>query len=138
MKKVVAQILTFLGYFIFLGASSVFAGGAVVITEPANGATVSSPVKVCMEVHDIEVEPAKNGVNEGKGHHHLIINHDLPEDLTQPVGKDLTHIHMGDGSTCKEGIKMGPGKHVIRALFAQGNHVPVSPTVSATIFIVVE
>jgi hypothetical protein len=138
MKKVAAQTLTTLGYLIFLGASSVFAGGAVVITEPANDATISSPVKVCMEVHGIEVEPAKNGVNEGKGHHHIIINHDLPEDLTQPVGKDLTHIHMGDGSTCKEGIKMGSGKHVIRALFAQGNHIPVSPTISATIFVVVK
>ena len=58
MKKVAAQTLTTLGYLIFLGASSVFAGGAVVITEPANDATISSPVKVCMEVHGIEVEPA--------------------------------------------------------------------------------
>jgi hypothetical protein len=138
MKKVATQTLAFLGYFIFLGMSSALAGGAVVITEPVNGAKISSPVKVCMEVHDLEVEPAKNGVHDGKGHHHIIINHDLPEDLAQPIGKDLTHIHMGDGSTCKEGIKMGPGKHVIRALFAQGNHVPVSPTVTATIFIVVE
>ena len=49
-----------------------FAGGAVVITEPANGATVSSPVKVCMDVHGVEVQPAKKGINPGKGHHYLL------------------------------------------------------------------
>ena len=138
MKKITVHILTFLGCFIFFGTSFVHAGGTVVITNPVNGATVSSPVKVCMEVNDIEVEPAKNGINKGKGHHHLIINHDLPEDITQPIGKDLTHIHMGDGSACKEGIKLGSGKHIIRALFAQGNHVPFFPVISSTIFIEVE
>ena len=34
---------------------NVLADGAVVITEPATGATVSSPVKVCMDVHGVEV-----------------------------------------------------------------------------------
>jgi len=138
MKKVTAQFLAILGYLIFLGVSLVFAGGAVVITEPANGSTISSPVKVCMKVHDLEVEPAKNGVNVGKGHHHIIINHNLPEDLKQPIGKNLTHIHLGDGSVCKEDIKMAPGTHVIKALFAQGNHIPVSPLVTAAIFIMVK
>ena len=124
---------------LFMTATSLpaFAGGAVVISEPATDSTVSSPVKVCMEVHDLEVEPAKNGVNEGKGHHHLIVNANLPEDLSQPIGKDLTHIHMGDGSTCKE-LKMAPGRHIIRALFATGNHVPYNPAVTSTVFITVK
>jgi hypothetical protein len=42
----------------------------VTITEPANKAKIFSPVKVCMEVGGITVEPAKKGVNPGKGHHH--------------------------------------------------------------------
>ncbi|NIT80738.1 MAG: hypothetical protein GWO42_01975, partial [Nitrospinaceae bacterium] len=42
--------------------------GSVKITQPTNGATVSNPVKICMKVYGVEVEPAKNGVNEGKGH----------------------------------------------------------------------
>ena len=121
----------------FLFVISSHAGGTVVITEPTTQSVISSPVKVCLEVHDLEVEPAKNGVNEGKGHHHLIVNSDLPEDLSQPVGKDLLHIHMGDGSTCKE-LKMAPGKHIIKALFAKGNHVPYDPPITATVFITVK
>ena len=35
-------------------ASTVYAGGAVVITEPGPGSTVSSPVKICMAVDGIE------------------------------------------------------------------------------------
>ena len=36
------------------------------------GSTISSPVKVCMAVNGVEVQPAKKGVNPGKGHHHLL------------------------------------------------------------------
>ena len=115
----------------------VFAGGSVVITEPVTKSTISSPVKVCMEVQGLEVEPAKNGVKEGKGHHHLIVNSNLPEDLSKPIGKDLTHIHMGDGSTCKE-LKMAPGRHIIRALFATGDHIPSNPVVTSAVFIKVK
>jgi len=115
---------------------NVFAGGAVVITEPATGAIVSSPVKVCMDVHGVEVQPAKKGVNPGKGHHHLLIDVDLPTDLSKRIGKDANHVHMGDGSTCKE-LNLGGGKHVIRTLFANGGHVPLSPVVTSTVIIIV-
>ncbi len=121
-----------------LGLSSAQAGGnSVTITEPADGAEVSSPVKVCMETHGVEVEPAKKGVNDGKGHHHLLVDTDIPGDLSKPIGKDAQHIHMGDGSTCKE-IKLGAGKHSITALFAKGNHVPYDPAISATVHVTVK
>jgi hypothetical protein len=121
-----------------LGLSSAQAGGnSVSITEPADGATVSSPVKVCMETHGVAVEPAKKGVNDGKGHHHLLVDVDLPGDLSKPIGKDAHHIHMGDGSTCKE-IKLDAGKHKISALFAKGNHVPYDPAITTTIHVTVK
>lgn len=110
---------------------------SVAITEPADGATVASPVKVCMETHGVEVEPAKNGVNDGKGHHHLLVDVDVPGDLSKPIGKDANHVHMGDGSTCKE-LELGAGKHSITALFAKGNHVPYSPAISNTVHVTVK
>ena len=118
-------------------ASTVYAGGAVVITEPGTDSTVSSPVKVCMAVDGIEVQPAKKGVNPGKGHHHLFIDVDLPKDLSQRIGKDANHVHMGDGSTCKE-LKLGSGKHVIRTLFANGGHVPYNPAITSTVIVTVK
>ena len=137
MKKISIEWLVLVAVCFVFSASSVYAGGAVVITEPATGATVSSPVKVCMAVDGVEVQPAKKGVNPGKGHHHLLIDIDLPSDLGQRIGKDANHVHMGDGSTCKE-LKLGPGKHVIRALFANGGHVPYSPAITSTVIITVK
>ena len=114
--------------------TSAFAGNAVTITDPPNGAMVTSPVKVCMATEGVEVQPAKKGVNEGKGHHHIIVDSDLPTDLRKPVGKDANHIHMGDGSSCKK-IKLSAGKHIIRTLFAKGNHVPYNPALTSTVTI---
>ena len=137
MKKISIEWLVLVAVCFVFSASSVYAGGAVVITEPATGATVSSPVKVCMAVDGVEVQPAKKGVNPGKGHHHLLIDIDLPSDLGQRIGKDANHVHMGDGSTCKE-LKLDSGKHVIRALFANGGHVPYNPAITSTVLVTVK
>ena len=137
MKKISIEWLVLVAVCFIFSASSVYAGGAVVITEPATGATVSSPVKVCMAVDGVEVQPAKKGVNPGKGHHHLLIDIDLPSDLGQRIGKDANHVHMGDGSTCKE-LKLDSGKHVIRALFANGGHVPYNPAITSTVLVTVK
>jgi len=110
-------------------------GAGVKIVKPATLADVDSPVEVCMETTGYTVEPAKNGVNPGKGHHHLIIDVPLP-DLSQPIPKDGNHVHMGDGSTCKS-LTLSKGQHTITALFAQGNHVPYDPPVKHSITITV-
>ncbi len=137
MKKISTKWLLLAAVLFILSASTAHAGGAVVITEPGTGTTVSSPVKVCMAVDEVEVQPAKKGVNPGKGHHHLLIDVDLPTDLSQKIGKDANHVHMGDGSTCKE-LKLSSGKHVIRALFANGGHVPYNPAITSTVIVTVK
>ena len=125
--------MLFMAFLLLTPASFAFADyQAVDIVRPANNSSVTSPVKVCMETFAVWVEPAKKGVNENKGHHHLLIDVDLPSDLTKPIGKDANHIHMGDGSSCKD-LTLSPGKHTITTLFAQGNHVPYNPPLSATI-----
>jgi hypothetical protein len=134
MKSIYSKLLMTFVFLFVIGTTHVFAGNAVTITDPPNGAMVSGPVKVCLATEGVEVEPAKKGVNDGKGHHHIIVDVDLPKDLSKPVGKDANHIHMGDGSTCKE-IKLSAGKHIIRALFAKGNHVPYNPALTATVTI---
>lgn len=110
---------------------------AVIISKPRDGAIVSSPVEVCMAPWGVEFEPAKKGVNAGKGHNHILVDVALPSDLSKPIGKDAQHIHMGDGSSCKR-IKLSSGKHTIRTLFAKGNHIPYNPPISDTIEITVK
>ena len=134
MEHIYSKFITFLSFLFIAGVNCTFAGNAVTITDPPTGAMVSSPVKVCMATEGVEVEPAKKGINEGKGHHHIIVDVNLPKDLSKPIEKDANHIHMGDGSTCKE-IKLSAGKHIIRTLFAKGNHVPYDPALTSTVTI---
>ena len=111
-------------------------GSGVTIVKPATASNhQAGPVEICMETNGYTVEPAKNGVNEGKGHHHLIIDTELPP-AGSPIPKDAQHVHMGDGSKCKT-LDFGPGVHTIRALFAKGNHVPYDPPVTDAVFIYV-
>jgi hypothetical protein len=105
---------------------------SITITSPPKGAMVTGPVKVCLETSGVEVEPAKMGVHKGKGHHHLLVDVGLPKNLSNPIGKDANHIHMGDGSKCKK-LNLTPGKHTIRALFAKGNHVPYNPALTTEV-----
>ena len=65
------------------------------------------------------------------------INVDLPSDLSKRIGKDANHVHMGDGSTCKK-LKLDSGEHVIRALFANGGHVPYSPAITSKVTVTVK
>lgn len=138
MNKLVLKLHIILLTLLVVSVGTALAGTrAIAISEPANGATVQNPVKVCLVTHNITVEPAKKGVNDNRGHHHILIDADLPKDLSQPIGKDAQHVHMGDGSTCKE-LRLEPGMHVIRGLFAKGNHVPYNPPITATVIVNVQ
>lgn len=139
--KIISKIMALLVMVLFAGCAAQTGGGsatvssagkALTITEPATLANVSSPLKVCMATNGYTVEPAKNGVNPGKGHHHLLVDVSIPADLSKPIAKDDNHIHMGDGSTCKT-INLSKGQHTITALFAQGNHVPYDPPVTDSV-----
>jgi hypothetical protein len=144
MKKISIEWLVLAAVCFTFSSSTVYAAsyaetddiGAVVITEPTNGSTVSSPVKVCMMVDGVMLQPANKGVKPGTGHHHLLVDINLPRDLNKMLDKDSNHIHMGDGSKCKE-LKLVSGKHIIRTLFATAAHVPYNPAItSAVIFTV--
>ena len=139
--KIISRVMTLFVLVLFVGCAGQTGGGstssstvgkALAIVKPATLSNVSSPLQVCMATNGYTVEPAKKGVNPGKGHHHLIIDTDIPADLSKPVAKDDTHIHMGDGSTCKT-INLAKGQHTITALFAQGNHVPFNPPVTDSV-----
>ena len=137
MKNLGSKIIPLTAILYVLASTAAFASNSVSISEPADGAKISGPVKTCLATSGVTVEPAKRGVHDGKGHHHILVDVDVPGDLSKPIGKDTNHIHMGDGSTCKE-LKLGSGKHVIRTLFANGGHVPYSPAITSTVIVTVK
>ncbi len=98
------------------------------IIEPADGATVSSPVKVIFGLSGMGVAPA--GVErDNTGHHHLIIDADLP-DMKQPIPADDHHKHFGGGQT-EATVELAPGKHTLQLLLGNFVHIPHDPPVAS-------
>jgi hypothetical protein len=94
--------------------------------EPAEGATVGTTFKVKFGITGMAVSPAgKPGPNTG--HHHLIIDTDLPP-FDERIPSDFNHIHFGGGQTETE-VTLPPGDHTLQLLFADHDHVPHNPPV---------
>src|SRR5438132_11921738 len=114
-------------------AAAAQAGHAKVkIVAPANGATVSAPVKVVLEATGVEIAPA-TVERPGTGHHHLFVDHDLtPVDDTIPRG--VTGIlHLGRGQTEFVLASLKPGPPRVIAVVADWKHVPLKPPVVDTV-----
>lgn len=114
---------------------SAFATSEVSFVEPADGATVSSPVSVKMGVSGMTVQPAGK-LADGTGHHHLIIDGE-PVAAGTPVPADAQHLHFGKGQT-ETTVELPPGKHTLTLQFADGLHQSYGPAMSKTIEIEVK
>lgn len=101
-------------------------GAMAYIIEPADGAVVESPVRIVFGLKGAGVAPA--GVErEGAGHHHLLIDTDLP-DLDLPVPNDEQHRHFGGGQT-EAVIELSPGTHTLQLLLGDERHIPHEPPI---------
>lgn len=111
-------------------------GARAYLIAPADGAVVHSPVTVRFGLSGMGVAPA--GVQfEGSGHHHLLIDTDLPP-LDQPIPADEHHHHFGKGQT-EATIELAPGRHTLQLLLGDHLHIPHDPpVVSEAITITVE
>jgi hypothetical protein len=102
------------------------AGAMAYFIEPADGATVTSPVRVAFGLKGAGIAPA--GIErEGTGHHHLLIDADSP-DLGLPIPADDNHRHFGGGQTEAE-IELSPGRHTLQLLLGDERHVPHDPPI---------
>lgn len=105
--------------------------GRVFFVELADGATVSSPLTVQMGAEDFVIEPATSGVNEGRGHLHLMV--DAP--CVEPrliVPPDDQHLHFGKAQTSTE-LELPEGEHFLCLQAADGDHTALRPTAAITI-----
>lgn len=94
--------------------------------KPADGETVSGPVKVVFGLRGMGVAPA--GVQlANTGHHHLIINAPTPP-AGKPVPADANHLHFGGGQT-ETVIELEPGTHTLQLVLGDHLHVPHDPPV---------
>jgi hypothetical protein len=99
---------------------------AVYLISPADGATVTSPFTVRFGLRGMGVAPA--GVDKpGTGHHHLLIDTDLPP-LGLPIPNDDQHRHFGGGQT-EVRLDLPPGEHTLQLVLADDRHIPHEPPV---------
>ncbi|MBI3776611.1 MAG: DUF4399 domain-containing protein [Gammaproteobacteria bacterium] len=104
------------------------AGAEVSIMSPKDGDVVTSPVKVVFGVKGMVVDKA-GSTQANSGHHHLIIDADLPA-ADQPIGKDAQHVHFGAAQT-EATVELPKGKHTLQLMFADGAHMPHAPVVAS-------
>ena len=111
-------------------------GARVFFVTPADGDTVSNPVTI--EFGSDGVSITKAGDNQpASGHHHLIIDAELP-DVSLPIPANDNYIHFGDGSSRTERT-LAPGTHTLQLLLGDHLHIPHNPPiVSDVITITVE
>ncbi len=97
------------------------------IVAPADGATISGPVKVIFGLRSpYGIAPA-GVVMDNTGHHHLLIDTDLP-DPSLPIPKDENHRHFGGGQT-ETTLELSPGKHTLQLLLGDFAHIAHKPPV---------
>jgi hypothetical protein len=107
------------------------AAAKVEITEPKEGDTVSSPVKIVLKTTGVEIVAATDE-RPGTGHHHLFVDKDVTAaGDTMPRGVTGI-IHLGRGQTeIEDTLKAGP--HRIIAVVGNYKHIALSPMVADTV-----
>lgn len=127
-------LLVLTGTFVFCSAP-VFAertpspeNAKVYIIWPPDGAVIKAgKLWVRMGVRNAGVAP-KGVEMANTGHHHLLINTDLPP-LDEEIPSDRNHLHFGGGQTEARLEDLAPGTYTLQLLFADHNHVPHDPPI---------
>jgi hypothetical protein len=107
------------------------AGALAYIIEPADGATVTNPVRVVFGLKGMGVAPAGTD-RPDTGHHHLLIDAELPADLNVPIPNDDHHKHFGAGQT-ETTLTLPPGRHTLQLLLGDNLHVPFDPPIASSV-----
>ena len=110
-------------------------GATVYIVSPANGETVSSPVKVVFGLSGMGIAPA--GIEKkNTGHHHLLVDGKKMPAMDKRMGKEVKHFGGGQTETT---LELAAGKHTLQLILGDKGHVPHQPPlVSAVVTIVVK
>jgi hypothetical protein len=105
------------------------AGAKVYIVSPKDGATIKGPVTVVFGLAGMGVAPA--GIQaENTGHHHLLVDTDLPANLGLPLPATDNIKHFGKGQT-ETTLDLKPGKHTLQLVLGDHLHVPFMPMVAS-------
>ncbi|WP_404383091.1 DUF4399 domain-containing protein [Caenispirillum salinarum] len=111
-------------------------GARLYIIWPNDGAVINGgKFWLRMGLENMGVVPATIP-QEGAGHHHVLINTDLPP-ADEPIPNDRNHLHFGGGQT-EARIELPRGRHTLQLVLADHDHYMFDPPlVSEKITIIV-
>lgn len=92
------------------------------LTNIKSGQSVQSPFVVKFGMSFWGIAPAEQNFPR-TGHHHLLIDRDLPMGTGTPIPTDAQHVHFGKGQM-EYVLNLAPGKHTLRLLLADHKHIP--------------
>ncbi|MEA2973594.1 MAG: hypothetical protein QOG82_2052 [Actinomycetota bacterium] len=109
------------------------AAASVRITSPADGATVTSPVKVVMAATGFVIEPA-GAPRDGAGHFHVLVDVGCVT-AGQPIAVGTAGInHFGKAQT-EADLELAPGEHRLCLQAGDGTHVALPLTDEITVVV---
>jgi hypothetical protein len=94
---------------------------------PSDGMVIHRAFWVRMGLRNMGVAPKGTDI-ASTGHHHLLIDTGLPENMSEPVASDRSHLHFGAGET-EARIELPPGRHTLQLLLADKDHIPHDPPI---------
>ena len=95
---------------------------AAYMTNIKSGQSVQSPFVAKFGMSFWGIAPAEQNFPR-TGHHHLLIDRDLPMGTGKPIPTDAQHVHFGKGQM-EMVLNLPPGKHTLRLLLADHKHIP--------------
>ena len=99
---------------------------SVYFISPVDEESISGKVKVRFGLENFGVAPAGIQI-ENTGHHHLIIDADLPS-LNLPIPANDNYVHFGKGQTEVE-LELSKGTHTLQLLLGDFRQIPHDPPI---------
>ncbi len=87
-----------------------------------DGATIETPYLAKFGLTGMGLAPIVKPVGK-TGHHHLLVNRELPMNFSQPLPFNDQYIHFGKGQM-ESVLTFPPGKYTLRLVLADDKHIP--------------
>ena len=88
----------------------------------ADGSSIETPFLLKFGLTGVGLAPIVKAVPM-TGHHHLLVNRDLPMDFGKPLPFDDQYIHFGKGQM-ETVLTFAPGEYQLRLVLADERHIP--------------
>jgi len=87
-----------------------------------DGASIETPFLLKFGLTGMGIAPIVKPVAM-TGHHHLLVNRELPLDFSKPLPFNEQYIHFGKGQM-ETVLTLVPGQYQLRLVFADDKHIP--------------